>query len=158
MISVLFVCLGNICRSPMAEAVFRHYVKEEGLQDKIHIDSAGTGDWHVGNIPHVGTRTKLDQAGITHVGMEARQVAPSDFTYFNFIIAMDNSNFKNLTRLCGRPCPHLYRFVDFLPGTSYEEIPDPYFTGDFDETYDLVASGCHELLNKIKTQYRHQLV
>jgi protein-tyrosine phosphatase len=142
----------------MAEAIFRHYVKEAGLQDKIHIDSAGTGDWHIGNIPHVGTRTKLDQAGISHVGMEARQVAPSDFTYFNFIIAMDNSNLENLRRLGGRLCPHLYRFVDFLPGTSYKEIPDPYFTGDFDETFDLVASGCHELLRKIKTQYQQQLI
>jgi protein-tyrosine phosphatase len=158
MISVLFVCLGNICRSPMAEAVFRHYVKEAGLKDKIHIDSAGTGDWHVGNIPHVGTRTKLDQAGISHIGMEARQVAPSDFTYFHFIIAMDNSNFKNLTRLSGRPCAHLHRFVDFIPHTAYEEIPDPYFTGDFDETFELISSGCHELLEKIKIQYRHQLV
>lgn len=154
MISVLFVCLGNICRSPMAEAVFRHYVNQAGLQDKIHIDSAGTGDWHVGNIPHIGTRSKLEQAGISHVGIEARQIAPSDFTYFHFIIAMDDSNVKNLTRLTGRTCSHLHRFVEFIPGTDYQEVPDPYYTGDFDETYELITSGCRELLERIKNEYR----
>jgi protein-tyrosine phosphatase len=156
MITVLFVCLGNICRSPMAEAVFRHYVKVAGLEEKIHIDSAGTGDWHIGNIPHIGTRTRLDEAGIPHNGIRARQIAPSDFTHFDYIVVMDDKNFKNLTRLAGIPYSHLYRLVDFIPTTSYQEIPDPYFTGDFEETYQLITAGCHELLNHILTEHQIQ--
>lgn len=156
MISVLFVCLGNICRSPMAEAVFRHYVEKAGLENSIHIDSAGTGDWHVGNIPHIGTRTRLDQAGISHTGIRARQVAPSDFTYFDYIVAMDDSNFANLTRLAGRSCSHLFRFVDFIPNTTYREIPDPYFTGDFEETFQLISTGCRELLHRIQSEQQTQ--
>jgi protein-tyrosine phosphatase len=153
MISVLFVCLGNICRSPMAEAVFRHYVEQEGLADKIRIDSAGTGDWHVGEPPHHGTRKKLDEQGISYAGLRARQVKASDFDEFTYIIGMDDSNVSNLRRLAGGRDVKIHRFVDFIPGTTYTEVPDPWYTGNFDETYELVTKGCHNLLETIKKEH-----
>ncbi|MDF2644656.1 MAG: protein-tyrosine phosphatase, partial [Paenibacillus sp.] len=96
MIQVLFVCLGNICRSPMAEAVFRHQVKKAGLDAVIAIDSAGTGDWHIGHPPHQGTRDILDQYQINHEGLKARQVRSDDFVQYTYIIPMDESNVTNL--------------------------------------------------------------
>src|SRR5690606_10512989 len=96
MVRVVFVCLGNICRSPMAEAVFRHKVKQAGLDDWIAIDSAGTGDWHIGHPPHEGTRKLLDSKRIHWEGMKARQVKENDFHDFDYIIAMDQSNVNDL--------------------------------------------------------------
>ncbi|MBH8596851.1 low molecular weight protein-tyrosine-phosphatase [Thermoactinomyces sp. CICC 10523] len=153
MISVLFVCLGNICRSPMAEAVFRHYVREEGLDDQIRVDSAGTGDWHTGEPPHHGTRKKLDQYGISYEGIRARQVKKEDFSNFTYIIGMDNRNVENLHKLSGNSGNNVYRFVDFIPNTTYTEVPDPWYTGNFDETYELVSAGCRHLLDKIKREH-----
>jgi protein-tyrosine phosphatase len=152
-ISVLFVCLGNICRSPMAEAVFRHYVREEGLDDQIRVDSAGTGDWHTGEPPHQGTRKKLDQYGISYEGIRARQVKKEDFSNFTYIIGMDNRNVENLHKLSGNSGDNVYRFVDFIPNTTYTEVPDPWYTGNFDETYELVSAGCRHLLDKIKREH-----
>lgn len=96
MVQVLFVCLGNICRSPMAEAVFRHKVKKANLGDKIKVDSAGTASWHEGKVPHEGTRQKLDEVAISYEGMTARQVKAEDFERFNYIIAMDEKNMTDL--------------------------------------------------------------
>lgn len=153
MISVLFVCLGNICRSPMAEAVFRHLIKEEGLDREISVDSAGTGDWHTGEPPHHGTREKLKAAGISCDGLRARQVKEEDFSTFTYIIGMDNNNVRDLEKLASDPDHKIYRFVEFIPGTSYTGVPDPWYTGDFDETYDLVSRGCKNLLDYIKKEH-----
>jgi protein-tyrosine phosphatase len=153
MISVLFVCLGNICRSPMAEAVFRHLVKEEGLEQEIQTDSAGTGDWHTGEPPHHGTQKKLTEAGISFDGITARQVKRDDFSAFTYIIGMDNNNVRDLKRLAPDSDHKIYRFVDFIPGTSYTEVPDPWYTGNFQETYDLVSEGCKNLLDFIKKEH-----
>ncbi|MDN4593918.1 low molecular weight protein-tyrosine-phosphatase [Polycladomyces subterraneus] len=152
MISVLFVCLGNICRSPMAEAVFRHMVKEEGLEDRIRVDSAGTGDWHTGEPPHHGTRRILKQYGIAHEGIRARKVKKQDLEDFDYIIAMDDSNLSHLRRLADRNHQHLYRLTDFIPETTYTEVPDPYYTGNFEEVYELVSAGCRGLLERIKEE------
>jgi protein-tyrosine phosphatase len=149
MISVLFVCLGNICRSPMAEAVFRHYINEEGLAEQIRVDSAGTGDWHIGEPPHHGTRKKLDEHGISYEGLRARQVRKEDFDNFTYIIGMDDNNVAQMHKMVGNPNAKVYRFVDFIPNTSYTEVPDPWYTGDFDETYRLVTQGCRGLLEHI---------
>jgi len=152
-ISVLFVCLGNICRSPMAEAVFRHYVEQEGLAEHFRIDSAGTGDWHVGEPPHHGTRRKLDEHQISYAGIQARQVHKKDFQTFTYIIGMDDSNLSNLRKLAEDPKAKLYRLVDFIPDTTYTEVPDPWYTGNFDETFELVSAGCLGLLNFIKKEH-----
>lgn len=168
MVNVLFVCLGNICRSPMAEAVFRKQVRDAGLEAQIRIDSAGTGDWHVGHPPHEGTRKLLDRKRIPWEGIVARQVNADDLRRFDYIVAMDNSNLQNLRVLAekaaGAPerserseggvlTDKLFRLLDFVPEKRLENVPDPYYTGNFDEVYELVEAGCAALLEKIKSEH-----
>ncbi|NOU84789.1 low molecular weight phosphotyrosine protein phosphatase [Paenibacillus sp. LMG 31460] len=151
MIQVLFVCLGNICRSPMAEAVFRHQVKEAGLDAVIAIDSAGTGDWHIGHPPHQGTRDILDQYQIKHEGLKARQVRSDDFIQYTYIIAMDASNVTNLASFApdfveGEKRATIHKLLDFAPDRSIKDVPDPYYTGNFQEVYEMVEESCERLL------------
>ncbi|MFD1395289.1 low molecular weight protein-tyrosine-phosphatase [Kroppenstedtia eburnea] len=149
MVSVLFVCLGNICRSPMAEAVLRHQLREEGLEERVRVDSAGTGDWHAGEAPHRGTRTLLADRGISFAGIRARQIEKQDLEDFDYVIVMDHSNYLDVKNLAGREA-ELHRFVDFIPDTEYKEVPDPYFTGDFEETYRLVEAGCQGIIRTLR--------
>lgn len=144
MISVLFVCLGNICRSPMAEAVLRKFIKDEGLENQISVDSAGTGDWHVGSRPHEGALEKLNENNIDHEGIRARQLQIDDLKAFNYIIAMDSENLGIIHRMAGR------EKVGYIDRLLDKDVPDPYFTGDFDETYGLIKSGCEDLLDLLK--------
>lgn len=153
MIHVLFVCLGNICRSPMAEAVFRHKVKEAGLDGKIKVDSAGTGNWHIGQPPHKGTRKLLDVKGISYSGIAGRQVQSKDFQAFRYIIAMDANNRKDLLELAGNlQNGELKLLMDFVPGQTGVNVPDPYYTGNFDEVYGMVDEGCSRLLDYIRAK------
>ncbi|RNB92390.1 low molecular weight phosphotyrosine protein phosphatase [Brevibacillus fluminis] len=149
MVHVLFVCLGNICRSPMAEAVFRHLVKEEGLEQQIRIDSAGTGDWHAGEPPHQGTREVLKQNGIFHDDLVARQIKPIDFDQFDYIVCMDEQNLTALRRMAPTDKP-IYRLLDFAGELTEENVEDPYYTGRFGHVYDLVLAGSKGLLEHIK--------
>lgn len=150
MINVLFVCLGNICRSPMAEAVFRHMIQEHNLHDKIYVDSAGTASWHTGDPPHEGTRKKLAELNIPYEGMRARQVQEEDFQKFHYIIAMDDNNIADLQRFAVHQDQVVVRkLLDFVPGTKEDNVPDPYYTGDFDYTYELVSEACNHLLNHL---------
>lgn len=151
MIKVLFVCLGNICRSPMAEAMFREIVKRDGLTEKIYADSAGTGDWHIGQPPHRGTIEILEKNNITAAGLRARQIQTDDLDTFDYIIAMDSENRKNIENLQVRfPKAKVRVLLDFVPHIIEKNVPDPYFTGNFQEVYDLVKEGCENLLTHIK--------
>jgi protein-tyrosine phosphatase len=148
-IRVLFVCLGNICRSPMAEAVFRQQVKEAGLSEKIDVESAGTGSWHVGERPHRGTLAILQDKKIEVGNKRARQLSRSDFTEFNYIIAMDMENTTDIQTVFGRK---VARLLEFAPHGSPLDVPDPYFTNNFEYVYQLVQAGCQGLLAHIRQQ------
>lgn len=150
-IRVLFVCLGNICRSPMAEAVFRHLVHERGLDGQMMTDSAGTGDWHIGKQPHECTRRILDTNQISYEGMKARQFSEQDFKGFDYIVCMDNNNIRDVKRIPGsQQHTQIIRFMDLLPEEKEENVPDPYYTGNFEEVYRLVSAGCTRLLDHIE--------
>jgi protein-tyrosine phosphatase len=155
MVRVLFVCLGNICRSPMAEAVFARMVEDAGLSQAIEIDSAGTGDWHVGQRPHRGTRRILERYGIKE-GSRARQICVEDLDGFDYIVAMDVSNRRNVEALTAANWPHkseLTLLLDYVPGWEGREVPDPYFTNGFDEVYEMVRRSCEALVQHIRSAH-----
>ena len=153
MISVVFVCLGNICRSPMAEAVFQDLVEKEGLADQFEIDSAGTSRYHIGEPAHRGTRRVLADHGIQSKSI-ARQVTGSKLSNADYLIAMDRSNASEMqymargANLDGR----LLLLLDFAENTRLQDVPDPYYTGNFEEVFRLVESGCRGLLAHIRTE------
>jgi protein-tyrosine phosphatase len=160
-IRVLFVCLGNICRSPMAAAIFRHLVQKAGLSGQIEVDSAGIGSWHVGEPPHRGTQAVLRKHGISFEGEKARQIRPLDLSRFDYLVAMDTTNLRDLQTLARRhegPTGKLLLLLDFAHPTisnGEKDVPDPYYSGNFDYTFDLIYSGCVGLLDFICTE--HQL-
>lgn len=150
--SVLFVCLGNICRSPMAEGVFRRKVEDAGLLPMIRIDSAGTGDWHVGEEPDRRAIAMAARHGIDITGLRARRVRPDDFETFEHILAMDRSNLAVLRRMApaGGARPRL--FLDYArhPGTG--EVPDPYMDGGFETALRLIEDGAAGLLRALRRE------
>ena len=152
-VSVLFVCLGNICRSPTADVVFRQYVREAGLEEKIRIDSAGTGDWHIGRAPDPRTQEAAARRGYDMSSLRARQVSPADFYAFDVVLAMDNANLADLEAM--RPSDAsgiLARFLDYATDSAEREVPDPYYGGNdgFDQVLDLVEDGARGLLASLQ--------
>lgn len=151
MIQVLFVCLGNICRSPMAEGVFRNLLKQENLSSKVSVDSAATSSWHIGSPPHKGTLAILKKYNMSADGLVGRQLTKDDFEKFDYIIGMDESNVMNIFDITGKPQhPNIIRLLDITE--HKKDVPDPYYTGDFEETYQLISDGCLALLEKIRNE------
>ncbi|MBC2129857.1 low molecular weight protein-tyrosine-phosphatase [Listeria innocua] len=146
MVKVVFVCLGNICRSPMAEGLFRKEVANAGLTDEIEIDSAATGTWNLGKPPHRGTREVLKKHGINYEAMRARKVTDADFQQADYIVGMDQNNIADLNALNKNKDVTIRSLMSFVSGKEEEEIPDPYYTGDFDETERMVTEGVKALL------------
>mgnify|MGYP001025723217 FL=1 len=150
MIRVLFVCHGNICRSTMTQFVFQHMVNDQGLKDKFYIDSAATSREEIGNPPHYGTVNKLRQEGIPVLKHRAIQMTKQDYKEYDYIIGMDAWNIRNIMRIIGSdPEKKVSMLLDYTdrPGT---EIADPWYTGNFDATYDDVLEGCTGLLEHLK--------
>ena len=153
-ISVLFVCLGNICRSPAAEAIFRNMIKEKGVGDQFIVDSAGTGSWHVGKKADSRMRYAAEQRNI-NITSNARQIREDDFRKFNYILVMDNSNFNNVLALKnqvkGSDFAKIIRMQDFASIYTEKEVPDPYFGGDdgFDYVLDILEDSVSCFLEKI---------
>lgn len=151
-VKVLFVCAGNICRSPMAEAVFQDLVNRAGLSDRFVIDSAGTGAWHVGEKAHPGTLDVLKRHGIAYHG-RARQLSRADLNHFDYVLAMDRSNLSAILRLAQGTSAQVKLFLDAAnrAGTvRVDSVPDPYYTGEFDDVYDLVQRGAQALLDHLR--------
>ncbi|MDO8926606.1 MAG: low molecular weight protein-tyrosine-phosphatase [Sideroxyarcus sp.] len=154
-VKVLFVCMGNICRSPTAEAVFRHYVEQEGLAEHIHIDSAGTHDYHIGDAPDARTQRVAKQRGYDMSKLRGRQVGAEDFRRFDYVLAMDEANLSILESLRPRDAEsHLGLFLQFAEHHSEREVPDPYYGGadGFERVLDMVEDAAAGLLRHIREQ------
>jgi len=152
---VLFVCLGNICRSPTAEGVFRHLVEKAGLQDRIVIDSAGTGDYQIGNPPDERASRAAKARGYVLTG-RARQVTRKDFAEFDYVIAMDEQNLRDLKR--SSPGEHAHKIRLFTEFCSSEacEVPDPYAGGPegFEHVLDLVEDAAQGFLRHVRAELK----
>lgn len=154
MVRIMFVCLGNICRSPMAEAIARAKVKEKGLEKKILIASSGTGNWHVGKRPHEGTLEILEKHDIDHRDLNGRQVKEADFHEFDYLIALDSTNEFHLNNMKpDNSKATIRRLLSYDSTTSLTEVPDPYFTGNFFEVYDLIDRSVTHLLEDVIKQH-----
>lgn len=153
MIKVVFVCLGNICRSPMAEGLFKKLVQDEGLADQFTVDSAATGSWNLGNPPHRGTQQVLKKYHVDTSGMRARKINRDDYLTADYIIGMDENNLADIEALRD-PASQAFvsKLMDFVSNPEKTNIPDPYYTGDFEETERLITAGVKGLLATIRRE------
>lgn len=153
-IKILFVCLGNICRSPMAETVFNHKIQQSALSHRFSGSSAGTADYHIGEPPHHGTQKKLTENGVDFSYSFAAQLKKSDSLHYDYIIAMDESNLRNIRRQVQKneDCK-ICLLSDFRnPENHWTEVPDPWYTGNFDQTYALVEEACENLIAHLQNE------
>lgn len=152
MVKVLFVCLGNICRSPTAHGVFEKIIADNGLSTAIQVDSAGTGNWHIGRAPDSRSCDAAAQRGYDLSHLRARQVTPADFEYFDYILAMDGDNLSHLLSIAPSSYEgHLGLFMDFAGPTRGVSVPDPYYGGSdgFSRVVDMVEKASRGLLQHI---------
>ena len=155
-VSVVFVCMGNICRSPTAEAVFRHYVENAGLAGHILIDSAGTHDYHIGDAPDLRAQRAAQQRGYDMSGLRGRQVEEGDFHRFDYVLAMDSANLAILQRLAPPDGDaQVGLFLEYARHHAEREVPDPYYGGaqGFERVLDMVEDAAQGLLQHIRQQH-----
>ena len=160
MVRIVFVCMGNICRSPTAEGVFRHMVRDEGLADDFQIDSAGTHDYHTGSPPDARAQLHAARRGYDLSAQRARQVGLSDFTDSDLVLVMDRANLAALNRVC--PPAHRHKLkllLTYAPEFEEDEVPDPYSGGDqgFERVLDLVEVAARGLLRELRRELRREL-
>lgn len=156
MFRVLFVCTGNICRSPTAEGVFRTLVEGRGLGARIETDSAGIGTWHVGEPPDPRAQETALRRGVDIGGQRARTVRPRDFEHFDLIVAMDRGHYRNLAGACPPEQTDRVRlFMDYAAEFGIEDVPDPYYGGadGFERVFDMIESGAAGLLADIEAHH-----
>ena len=155
-IKVLFVCMGNICRSPTAEAVFRHFVENAGLAEQILTDSAGTHDYHVGDPPDLRTQLAAQQRGYDLGSLRGRQVEPGDFRRFDYVLAMDRTNLGILQRIAPPDSDMPAKlFLEYARHHAEREVPDPYYGGSdgFERVLDMVEDAAQGLLQEIRQRH-----
>lgn len=158
MVSVLFVCLGNICRSPLAEGIFKHRVREAGLENKISAESGGTSGWHIGESPDPRSVDIAFEHGIK-LDSFGRKAISEDFENYDYIIAMDKENYSDLKRLSGSTgvgAAKLYLMRDFDDIGKGKDVPDPYYggAGGFKQVFEMLDRSCKNLLDEIREDYR----
>lgn len=145
---ILFVCHGNICRSPMAEFVMKDMVEKAGVKERFLIESAATSTEEIGNGVHWGTRDKLRQVGISCKGKTARQMTKADYGKYDLLLGMEKVNIRNMLRICGGdPEGKIMRLLDFTDRPR--DIADPWYSGNFDATYRDVVEGCRALMDEV---------
>ena len=150
--SILFVCLGNICRSPAAHGVFEHLVNKANLQNQVRVDSAGTAAYHVGNKPDLRMTETANERGVDITYLRARAVNENDFETFDLILAMDEENYSDLMMQCPEHLKHrIDMYLDYATNTHLKSVPDPYYGAQsgFDQVMDLVFDVSHNLIKKI---------
>ena len=147
--SVLFICLGNICRSPTAECIFREKAKISKLD--IFCDSAGTASWHVGSFPYVPMQVAAQGRGFDMSKLRARQITIADFEDFDLLVVMDNENRSNLKNLCPEQLDKVHLLTDYpLEDLAYDYVPDPYYTRNFNQALDIIETSLNGLVESLK--------
>jgi protein-tyrosine phosphatase len=155
MVRVLFVCMGNICRSPIAQGVFEDLVRREGLEGKIFVDSAGTHAYHVGEVPDPRAQESARRRGLDLGSQRARRIGPKDCEEFDYVLTMDEENYQVVAALCRRGNAEVRPFLDYAPGRAETEVPDPFYGGPegFEHVMDLVEAASKGLLEEIKKKH-----
>lgn len=149
MVRILFICHGNICRSPMAEFVFKNIVEKSGISDKFYVASAATSYDEIGNPVHYGTASILEGLGISYSEKRATHLEKSDYAKYDYLVCMDSANVRNTLQIVGDDAEKkIHKLLEFVG--SHEDVADPWYTGDFDRTYKDVLLGCKGLLRHIQ--------
>lgn len=154
MVRVLFVCMGNICRSPLAQGVFEDVLRREGLSGEVFVDSAGTGPWHVGEPPDARAQKSARLRGLDLGSQRARRVTPDDCRSFDYVLTMDEENYRMVSALC-RGSAVVRPFLDFAADSPEREVPDPYYGGPdgFERVLDLIEAASEGLLEDIRQRH-----
>ena len=155
MVRILFVCMGNICRSPLAQGVFESVLRREGLEGEVFVDSAGTGPWHAGHPPDERAQRSASSRGLDLSSQRARRVTPDDCHTFDYVLTMDEENYRTVAALCRGGDTEVRPFLDFAPGRAETEVPDPFYGGSqgFEHVMNLVEEASEGLLEEIKEKH-----